>query len=226
MLKAFTGVMKGERGLTLLELTVVAAILAILAALTAAGVTGTTSGSRGAAKANDVGEVQKAVEGFSGEHPNGGFPTADSCLTDQMPDSVTGLCVSGSPTDQFTIDETQVGFDLDGDGSVSSSDTFKVRPIIWEASYLKDGKARKFVSDHLARFAKHAFERFDGTNYLIGLIANSDGMLVPATDITVLGIDDAPVWVLTCKSNCASADWDAGLKAQAIALNLIPEGRY
>ena len=69
-----------EKGLTLLELTVVAAILAILAGLTAVAVTGSASAGKGAVLEADIAEIQKAVNRFNGEHPKGFFPTVNGCL--------------------------------------------------------------------------------------------------------------------------------------------------
>ena len=71
----------GERGLTLLELSVVAAILAILAALAAAGVVGQASNSRSAAKDSDSAEVQKGVDSYRSTHPSSEFPVLGGTLS-------------------------------------------------------------------------------------------------------------------------------------------------
>jgi prepilin-type N-terminal cleavage/methylation domain-containing protein len=72
-----------QRGVTLLEMAVVAAIVAILATLVSIGVAGQAGSSRAASKASDLAEVQKAVESFVGQNPAGtttGWPVTGGTL--------------------------------------------------------------------------------------------------------------------------------------------------
>ena len=73
-MKILQRILKGQKGLTLTELVVVAAILGILAALTAVAVTGTASTAKGAAKTTDESEVGKAAQAFAGTEGTGAFP--------------------------------------------------------------------------------------------------------------------------------------------------------
>lgn len=97
---------KGQRGLSLMELTVVAAILAVLAALTAVAVTGTTTATKGVAKTNDEAEVSKAGSSFSGAHPFAYLPVT--------------LGSSGSPR-EYTVSEATSGNDLNDDGDITDT---------------------------------------------------------------------------------------------------------
>lgn len=140
-MKRFWKRILGERGLSLLELTVVMAVIAVLAALTAVAVTGTTSSAKATAKANDEGEVTKAAQNFAGTQPKSFQPVTTSG---------TGLETIQAV---FTVDEASpIGADLDGDGALTST-AVEVYEINFSAD---DGSGKLFVPGYLPKTPKHA----------------------------------------------------------------------
>jgi prepilin-type N-terminal cleavage/methylation domain-containing protein len=143
-MRPFIGFLRGnERGLTLLELTVVAAIISILAALTAVAVTGTTNTTRAVARTNDISEMQKAVERFNGTAA--AYPTMSAVVAD----------ASGTEgTDYFQVVEGAggVNFDVNKDGD--TTDTINVIPIAWDTVDPNDS-TKAFSPDFIGK-PKHA----------------------------------------------------------------------
>ena len=132
-----------ERGLSLLELTVVAAIIAILAALTAVAVTGTTSTTRTVTRARDISEMQKAIERFSDEMAI--FPTTSTAVADS----------SGTEgTDYFQVAEGAAGVNFDVNDDGDTTDTVNVIPIDWATADPNDSSVM-FDPDFIGR-PKHA----------------------------------------------------------------------
>jgi prepilin-type N-terminal cleavage/methylation domain-containing protein len=130
-----------QRGLSLLELTVVAAILSILAALTAVAVSGTTSTTREVARANDIAEMQKAVDRFANEGTAGEQPTTTSALPD------TG---GTQGVDYYIVEESVLAVDVNVDGD--TSDTLNVLPISWTAT---DDDSDQFHPAYISKRPKH-----------------------------------------------------------------------
>ena len=121
---------RDERGLSLLELIVVAAIISILAALTAVAVTGTTSTTRAVTRASDISQVQKAVERFDGTAAI--YPTTSTAVADS----------SGTEgTDYFQVVEGAAGVNFDVNGDGDTSDTINVIAIDWDAADPNDSSS-------------------------------------------------------------------------------------
>lgn len=134
---------RDERGLSLLELTVVAAIISILAALTALAVTGTTKTTRAVTRASDISEVQKAVTRFDGAAAT--YPTTSTAVADS-----TGT----EGTDYFQVVEGAAGVNFDVNGDGDTIDTINVIPINWAAADPNDA-ASVFSPDFIGK-PKHA----------------------------------------------------------------------
>jgi len=176
-----------EKGLTLLELVVVAAILAILAALAAAGVTGTATESRGTSKTNDINEVQKSVFNYIGQHPRSFAPTNDGCLPGQttLGSGIDRTCPAGA--DPGAIDEDNAA-------------TF--RAIIWDKAFATNDSppvTKSFVPNFVQRAPKHAYEHDDGTPWPTVLATDPDGYVTAG--YRVPDPLKKPVWALDSKGN-------------------------
>ena len=156
-MRRFGKVLKGRRGVTLIELLVVVAILGILATITAVAVTGTTQRGRAAGKQADQNAVNDAVSGYSAQHPRQLVPTLDGCRVDEGLQSSFLVCrTDETPTEQFTVDESDVGIDVNGDGDAVDADV-KVKAILWDQSFTgDDGTARTF--DSFVDIPRHAFD--------------------------------------------------------------------
>ena len=107
-----------QRGLSLLELTVVAAIIAILAALTAVSVTGSTTTSRSVTRASEITELQKAVERFAGVTAD--YPTLSRAVADS--ERTEGV-------DFFRVTEGPEGVnrDVNGDGDAADGGVARIQ---------------------------------------------------------------------------------------------------
>ncbi len=126
-----------QRGLSLLELTVVAAIVAIQAALTAVSVTGSTTTSRSVTRASEVTELQKAVERFSGV--SAAYPTLSRAAANSS--RTEGV-------DYFHVSEGPEGVNRDVNGDGDTADTFNVVPMDWTA---QDREGNTFVPYYVAK---------------------------------------------------------------------------
>lgn len=123
-----------QQGLSLLELTVVAAIIAILASLTAVAVTGTTSTTRAVTRTSDISEMQKAVNTFSGEHSSSYLPTTSSCAAGEVQTGTASCAAGGTATVDYEIaDETVILVDIDGDGATTTT-SVKVVAVDFDAA--------------------------------------------------------------------------------------------
>lgn len=164
---------RGQEGLSLLELTVVAAIISILAALTAVAVTGVSTSTRGTVRDSDMTEVSKAVEAFVGAQAASQYPTTSSCKAGQIPNSVTSVCATGGveDTDWDTISEVTYGVDINLDGDATDT-TLKVVAISWTKDV---GDGRTFSPDFATK-PKHADETVAGT--IAAWVANENGKAV------------------------------------------------
>lgn len=134
-MRKFFEMFRGDQhGLSLLELTVVAAIIAILASLTAVAVTGTTSTTRAVTRTSDMSETQKAVNTFSGEHSSSYLPTTSSCAAGEV-QTGTSSCAAGGTAgvDYELADETVVLVDINGDGDALDT-SVKVVAIDFDAA--------------------------------------------------------------------------------------------
>ena len=168
-----------ERGLSLLELTVVAAIISILAALTAVAVTGTTSTSRTVTRTSDIAEVQKAVDRFDAEAA-------------YSPTTTTAVANAGGTegTDYFSVVEgaTGVNFDVNGDGDVL--DTINVVPLSWTAT---DRDSQAFFPIYISKKPKESEPASPVT-----INGNATNNTIP--EVWVLGTD-GKVLLLVSASN-------------------------
>ena len=201
-----------ERGITLLELTVVSAILAVLAGIISLSVSGRGTEGRATAKVSDEGTIQQAVDRYSGEHPGGLFPTLNGCLADRILDLVTLACVTpgaesnpgqvGADNLQFDIDESMIGLDLNQD--TDTDDSFTVIPIIWNKAYRTveafsdQSKVKRFLGDFVPRPPKHAFQFVAGLD-----VGWRDG---ENTDPNGLGNNPADSSLITAPEGIGSGD--------------------
>ena len=238
--------LRGQGGLTLLELVVVTSTLALLTAIISLSVTGRGTESRAAVQASDVATLQRAVQRYSGEHPQGRFPTLNGCEPERILDLITKECVrSGEQVQagkvntknlEFLASEGVMGVDLNSDGDID--DAFKVTPLIWhkafEASvgFSPEEQVRHFLGNYIPTVPKHAFEFFDGTDDSWEDGENLDpdelGNLNPPSRITApagLGaganlinasIGQVPTWVI------GVFEANSGVEVKS----LLPESRY
>lgn len=225
-----------QSGFTLLELTVVSAILGILAGIVAFSVSGQASQGRSAAQIADTAEIQKAVDNFAGQHPQGRFPTLNGCLTGLVLDLVTLECVNSSDVLdngqvesenlEFSITESEIDMDLNGNDD--TADTLDVVPIIWAKAFLDDsGDIRRFAGSFIQREPKHAFEFFDGNDpdWKDGRNTDPDGLGDDGVSDSItapeglgagdneidLSLNQYPVWIIT---------------ESGIVFNILPPSRY
>ena len=131
-----------ERGLSLLELTVVAAIISILAALTAVAVTGTTSTARTVTRTSDIAELQKAVDRFDAEAAY--YPTTTTA-------AANAAGTEGTDFYQVVEGAAGVNFDVNGDGD--TSDTINVVPLNWTAT---DRDSKAFFPTYVSKKPKES----------------------------------------------------------------------
>ena len=126
----------GESGLTLLEMVVVTAILALPSAIVSLSVAGRGTESRRAVQAADEATIQSAVDRYSGEHPQGRYPTLNGCQPGRVLDLISRECVEfgrvSNPAEintnnlEFEVEESDTGVDLNGDEDIE--DRFEVAP--------------------------------------------------------------------------------------------------
>ena len=168
--------LRRQRGLTLLELIVVSAILGLLSAIISLSVMGRSTESRAAAKEADVGTVQRAMDTFTGEHPQSRYPTLNGCAPGRILDLITLTCAKpGDVTNafrtdtanlQFSVDEARTGVDLNKDGDLDGF--FDVAPIIWNKAFRRSQLltgtelVKTFLLDFVRQEPKHAFEFLGG----------------------------------------------------------------
>jgi prepilin-type N-terminal cleavage/methylation domain-containing protein len=176
-LAAFFHSLTDRRGVTLLEMAMVAAIIAILSSLAAVGVAGTAQESRGTARGSDIDTVQKGVLGYSAQQPQGKYPTLDGCLPGQTFNPSTKLCDAGTDPGPFNS---------------NNSSTFKA--IIWGKAFTTDGTTKTLVPTFLAKVPKHGFEHTDGTLWDESTVTDPDGVVAAGLRAPTTG--KTPVWVL------------------------------
>ena len=238
---------RGEEGLTLLELVVVTSILAVLSAIISLSVTGRSTEGRAAVQVADEATIQRAVDRFSGEHPQGRFPTLNGCPPDRILDLVSSECVvagteiNPSQIDtnnlEFVLDEVVSGVDLNEDGDIE--DSFNVAPIIWHKAFKtrialsQQDVVRRFLGDYVPQPPKHAFDFLGGTDDVW-----EDGENFDPDNLGNIPIDPS---IITAPSGLGAGAnrintsigqvpvWvlgvfkpNSGLQVQ----NLLPEGRY
>ena len=169
-------ILRSQKGLTLLELTVVAAILSVLAGITAAAVTGSTGHSKEILLQVNVSEIQKASDRFNGEHPFSLYPTVNGCLPGETKDSATHRCDAGAtvPADFTATDRT----------------TWEA--IIWEKAFATQSGTTVFVDDLLANVPARGDEHGDGTAWS-RLVNDPDGIVTSILAPDNHGAQDSPV---------------------------------
>ncbi|MBI2863144.1 MAG: prepilin-type N-terminal cleavage/methylation domain-containing protein [Chloroflexi bacterium] len=99
-----------QRGLTALELAVVMATLAVLAGIVAVSTSGLTSTARRSTKSADIAEVQRAIDGYRGQHPRNYFPVspeADTLIADTQIDFAASITTPEGVTKRFVPDFLQ-----------------------------------------------------------------------------------------------------------------------
>ena len=174
-----------QRGLTLLEMAVVAAILSILAGLTSVAVTGSATSTTGAAILADISEVQKAVQNFSGQHPLGLYPTLNGCLPGQVK-LPNGQC-------QRSVDP----------GEMLPEDVDTWAAIVWRKPMrTRDGAILTLRDDFLLRAPSHGLEHTDGSGWTRS-VPDPDGVVPSLLVPDHTGFNDPsssstrlPVWVM------------------------------
>ncbi|MBI2165523.1 MAG: hypothetical protein HYU29_03860 [Chloroflexi bacterium] len=233
--------LRRQRGLTLLELSVVSGILTLMAGLVALAVTGRTTGTRATAQVVDISQIQKAVDAFTGEHPQGRYPSLNGCIGGQVLDLLTRMCVSPGQVVsasqvnysnlEFPFSESSAGADLNSDGD--TDDTFILVPMIWEKAFEGEGaaKTKRFVPNFLARHPKHAYDFLagadtswkDGVNSdpdQLGNIVGNPGLITALEGFGAgpnrinLSIAQTPVWAI--------GNIDGAIRV----VNLLPQTRY
>ena len=237
----------GESGLTLLEMVVVTAILALPSAIVSLSVAGRGTESRRAVQAADEATIQSAVDRYSGEHPQGRYPTLNGCQPGRVLDLISRECVEfgrvSNPAEintnnlEFEVEESDTGVDLNGDEDIE--DRFEVAPIIWHKAF-KSGlpfsleeEEKRFLGTYVPRPPKHAFD------FLRGLDDSWDGG--ENFDPDGLGNVAADPSRITAPSGTGPGDnrvdvvtgqvpvWVIGLFRTDSGIqvkNLLPEGRY
>ena len=162
---------RGQAGLTLLEMVVVTSILAVLSAIISLSVTGRSTESRATVQLSDRSAILSALLSYSGQHPDGRYPTLNGCQPDRNLDLITMKCVQegneSNPSQvntnnlQFNVSELDIGVDLNGDGDLA--DAHDVVPLIWHKAF-RTGSNQKatFLGDFLQGGTKHAFEFVEG----------------------------------------------------------------
>ena len=169
---------KREEGLTLLELTVVTMILTLLTSIIGLAVSGRSSETRRATQVSDEGTVQRALDRYSGEHPQGRYPTLNGCAPEHILDLVNLKCaIPGEETNPVQVDSNNLEFvfseamsarDFNDDGD--TDDSFVVAPIIWHKAFnfqvplSQSEEVKRFLGDFVPREPKHAFEFFGGVD--------------------------------------------------------------
>ena len=183
--KKSVDILKGfrkERGVTLLELTVVGAVLAALATMTAVGVTGQATNSRNISKINDISEVQKSVDSYRGEHPQGNAPT----LTGGLPSIAFSEGNSNSYMAIIWGKAFVITTDVNGDGD-SQDEGERV------TKYLVAPAGSDDPSFH-THPPKHAFEHTDETVWSTVTVTDPEGVVTAG--LRAPTATKTPVWVL------------------------------
>ena len=153
-------ILRDQRGLTLLELTVVAAILSVLAGLTAAAVTGSTSQSKAVLLGANLAEIQKATDRFNGEHPFSLYPTVNGCLPGEQKNLVTHRCDPDSTAPTF-----------------NETNRLSWEAVIWEKAFQgSDGILLVFVDDFISSVPGKGEVHTDGTPW-IRTLSDPDGIV-------------------------------------------------
>lgn len=173
--------LKSKKGVTLLELSVVAAIITILSAMAAIGVTGTTQQARSSALAGDKDQVQKAVYSYIAEQSDGKYPTIDGCLPGQSFSS-TKRCSTGTDPGAFNL-----------------ADSLTFKAIIWSKAFTATNSSggtttKAFVTNFLQQTPRHAYEHADGTAWPTATTIDPDGVVSGGLRAPSSG--SAAVWAL------------------------------
>ena len=174
--------LRNKKGVTLLELSVVAAIITILSTLAAIGVTGTTQQARSSALSGDKDQVQKAVYSYIAEQSDGKYPTIDGCLPGQSFSSSTKRCSTGTDPGAFNL---------------ADSRTFKA--IIWGKAFTATNSSggtttKAFVPNFLQQTPRHAYEHADGTAWPTDTTIDPDGVV--SGGLRTPSSSSTAVWVL------------------------------
>ena len=127
--------MKGSKGFTLLEMTIVVTLMALLAAIAVPALTGQVTKGRTNTAASDLAQLQQAVDAFA---QNGEFPT-DTLKKPTIPIG------NGTPEDGCNPDQTCRKVAPEG-----------LLAIKLDAVTFQDGKPIKFSPDVLRLPPRHA----------------------------------------------------------------------
>ena len=210
-MKALAQVLKRQGGFSLVELMVVVSIMGVLVTMTIIATTGTTTTSKGASKDADTKTISDSVKTYVAEHNHGRQPTLDGCLPGKSLNTLTLTCSTSGGTEaaqQFSVDESEVGVDIDGDGSVTGDST--AVPILWDQFYGETGDGTDRALTTYVSLPKHALDTIGTASaWKSGSTANrtEDGASLRSPDMTACkgfvgtpsgsgDTADCPVWIL------------------------------
>jgi len=199
-----TRTVKGRRGFTLLELSVVAVILALLAAIVAPAVTGVGGTARKATKAGDMRDVDTGVGRYEAENPGtyplrSGYSKPTKAVVDTNGDGVIKVKVDTTADDGTNF--AGVTFDVIC-GSATSTMTDALKECFGAIDF--DKLVPDFVKNAPQYHSNKVVVTSDGTNAadLVITRANMNGdTLELYLDANITAGDGLYVWNVDANNN-------------------------